>query len=149
MPLKHRQQVDDQSCTSACLAMLLNVPVMDVIGEFHIDWLKGQTDPIKYLTSKEVEFKALTPFTEFQGDGVYLTTVPSLNHEGTLHHILVVFKDSEMKIFDPNQGRPLKRYYVNNFAPKDSELEVHLKHYIYELRVDLPEEPKEELENGN
>lgn len=140
MPLKHIQQVDNQTCTSACLAMMLNEPIMTIISEFHMDWVNVKTDPVRYLKSKGVDVTPLTPFTKILGDGMYLTAVPSLNEEGTLHHVVVTFKDSEMKIFDPNQGRDGKKYYVNNLQQKKNELEVYFTHHIYELKLELPEE---------
>ena len=131
--IKHQTQPCPYSCTSACLAMMLNVHADQVKEDFHDAWLSGDTDPSKYLNDKKIEHIINTnPFDNLiYWDRLNLLTVPSLNLEGQLHHIIATSYDQKVKVFDPNEGRASKKHYV--WGEPQSEYEVTLSSWIVDL----------------
>lgn len=136
--LKLQQQPTGDTCVSACLAMILDLPVQQVIDEFHRDYCDDKITSAEYLQSKGVKVKihpAITRKRSFKG--LHLITVPSLNIEGALHQIIWdrrVGEDGPI-IFDPNEGKPGKRYYVNKWPEDMQEGEVNVSGRIFDLEV--------------
>ncbi|MBL1321551.1 MAG: hypothetical protein COA63_010900 [Methylophaga sp.] len=132
--ITHQQQPDAITCTSACLAMLTNIPVGTVVSEFHDAYFKHETEVSSYLESKGLKVERLfTHSVPIPGD-LYLITVPSLNKDAALHNIILDLRD-EYKLYDPNEGVDGKRYYIIWDEEIRSELEVVLSHYVVDLIV--------------
>lgn len=109
----HQMQPTDDTCASACLAMIINEPVEKVIEEFHKDFFCHETSPSEYLTQKLIRNRQLLAcdLNIFAGH-TYLTTVPSLNYPGLNHYILIQQRRDHYNVFDPNMGRAGKKYYI-------------------------------------
>lgn len=138
LEIKLVQQPTADSCTSACLSMLTGIPVNEVISDFHHRWKDPNDgyDPSSYLMEKGCPFiVSRDPFNNFLVWGrVYLLTVPSLNVEGGLHHIVVDVRGEEEKVFDPNEGKEGRRYYYGwSGATIKSPLAVKLHGWIVDL----------------
>lgn len=132
------QQPTDITCTSACLAMLTGKSIDLVIGESHEGWCNNSTDPVNYLLKYGINLIINTkPFKRTMEWGfVYLLTVPSLNVEGGLHHIVVDLTTENGTVLDPNRGRHGKEYYINWVDTPNSQLEVPLKSFTIDLVIE-------------
>lgn len=139
--MKLVNQPTSNTCTSACLAMITGMDVNIVISEFHDDWRLSKNDPKRYLETKGVkcEFNDGGAFNNcLSWDSVFLLTVPSLNLDGKLHHIVVDLRghgDVDVTVLDPNNGKDGKRYYIPwNCEPKNN-MEVALSSWVLDLEV--------------
>ena len=134
MKIQFVQQPTDETCTSSCLAMLIeNKTVMDVIEEFHEDYFAGKITPASYL--RKIGFKV----REFSGlertmifGCVYLLCVPSLNKEATFHSILLDVQDSAT-VYDPCTGVKGKKYYT--YDEYKDPLSAKLKGFIIDCEI--------------
>lgn len=134
IPLLHQMQPTNNSCTSACLAMITNRPVRKIMEEFHDKWQVFDTNPLKWLEANtRLKCKALDIYydTVFN-NAVYLATVPSLNIEGGLHHILFDTRGEHCVVYDPAMGRG--KYYGNTDL-NDDPLCVNLMCWTLDLEI--------------
>lgn len=125
--LKHQQQPTGNTCTSACLAMLLDEDVSGIVDEFHQAWRAGTESPATFLKKRGVDFLVHgDPYdNRLEWGKVFLLTVPSLNIIGGLHHIVIDLRD-EVKVLDPNKGKEWKKYYISwDAEPKKDEVRLH------------------------
>jgi len=102
--LVHQTQPTDRTCVQTCIAMALGVPVSEVIDRWGGEALNQQT-----LTSILTECKVVwnqMVFGTFIFDGWYFISVPSRNHPGGAHQILVRWSSSKgcISVLDPAQG---------------------------------------------
>lgn len=148
--LIHQMQPTSTSCTSACMAMLLNRPVEQVVEEFHDPWTKHETDPERYLEPFGIECKTFDGIwgTLAEPENLYLLTVPSLNKPGHLHHVLLDLRGDLPVVFDPNRGRireglgqaeyqwPVNYYIPWDETPKHS-CETKLTSWIIDAEIIL------------
>lgn len=114
-PLVHVTQPTGLTCTSACLAMITFKPVQDVVLEFDAAYNAHDTTPAEYLESLGYHPKRYytDSFNELEPGHIYLLTVPSVNLNGLLHHVVLDFRDElDPVVLDPSRGREGKRYYV-------------------------------------
>ncbi len=118
MSLNFVAQPTNNTCVSACIAMILNIPVNVVIDEFHEGYFnKAKLSIHDYLESKGrvtyTHFKAHTFLNEFEWGWAYIATVPSLGTLGTFHAIVIDCTEPEkgLIINDPNRF-PDKKHYV-------------------------------------
>ena len=136
MIIKHQQQPTSTSCASACIAMLLNVPVEDVIKKFHDKYKAGEMNIDHYLLNHGLTIEPLlSSYWQAQWDGIYLAAVPSLNIKANLHEIIIDTRNNDVKIYDPNMGKPSKCYYVNDDKEDKTEFEYGLISYILEFKI--------------
>lgn len=136
MEIKHQQQPTATSCASACIAMLLNVPVEDVIKKFHDQYKAGEINIDHYLLNHGLTVEPLlSTYWQTQWDNVYLLAVPSLNIKANLHSIILDTRHDAVKIFDPNMGKPNKNYYVLDEKENKTEFEYGLISYVAELKI--------------
>lgn len=121
--IQHVQQTDF-TCTCACVAMLANVTLEEVIAECatevekvgtipeQLDWLLQRFDitHIKYV-QQQMYYNRL-----------FLVAVPSLNLPGHLHHIIVDMREGQGKVkyYDPNEGYPGRKTYNLTDFPEDT-----------------------------
>lgn len=141
--MKFVMQPTSDTCTSACLAMLTGIEVQTVINEFHAGWksTENKINPSTYLAEKSVPHSACNdPFNNLlEWGSVYLLTVPSLNIDGGLHHIVVDLRNDAEIVLDPNKGREGRRYYIAWSDTPVSNLEVRLHAWLTDLEITLPE----------
>jgi hypothetical protein len=110
-----QQQPDSKTCVSTSIAMLLGIPVEQVIAEFHDEYMTDPSTMLRYIESKGLKPIPLYPHEASMGPGkVYLLGVPSLNYQGLLHCVLADFRN-QFTVYDPNMGRKDKLYYVNKY----------------------------------
>lgn len=108
--ITHQIQPNPYACNQTCLAMLLGVPVEEVLKVFPGDGMSTRElydalDRCRFLWNAFI-------FGTLVCDGVYLMTVPSLNFEGGGHTILVE-QAQRLIVYDPNRGREGKKFYSN------------------------------------
>jgi len=132
-------QPTDNTCTSACLSMITDKPIDEVIKEFHNDWQASLSNPSEYLKYCNIQHEVNTnPFNFIlEWGNIYLLTVPSLNIKGGLHHIVVDLTDiynNVGKVYDPNNGKDGKSYYVSWVQPQ-SELQYPLKSFNIDICI--------------
>lgn len=137
--ITHQQQPTSTSCVSACLAMLLDVPVQQVVDDFHDKYHAQEQLPHEYLAAKGLTTSPgkSTELALYPGK-LYLVAAPSLNIEANMHEIIVDFRDKEncMVILDPNQGKEGKKYYVYKPEAKLQENEVNLICWFIDYEIE-------------
>ncbi len=142
--MKFVMQPTSDTCTSACLSMLTGIDVGTVINEFHAGWKSSENkvNPSTYLTEKSIKHSVCSePFSNIlEWGSVYLLTVPSLNIDGGLHHIVVDLRNDTEVVLDPNKGREGRRYYIGWSQTASSSLEVKLHAWLTDLEINLCEE---------
>ena len=139
MKLVHQQQTKD-TCVSACLAMLLNIPLDQVVSEFHAGYMARDTEPEDFLRRHGVKVRdLLTSERGMVEGGLYILTVPSLHFPGKNHCILADARDG-FTLLDPQQGRPGSKYYVWKKDDELQENEVNLDGYCLDFDVTLEED---------
>ena len=133
--IKLVQQPTADTCTSACLSMITGINVNDVINDFHKKWKDQESNPSEFLSHEYVKHVVNKNVFDhhLEWGFVYLLTVPSLNIDGGLHHIIADLSGDLEVIFDPNQGKESKRYYVG-WSKKDLECnEINLKSWLVDI----------------
>jgi hypothetical protein len=133
--IKHQQQPTHNSCQSATIAMILDVPVQQVVDEFHHGYMEMDEEPHDYLASRGVNILFhMSSDRLVHWDKVYMLGVPSLNVEASTHSILM---DTRQEVngygvlYDPNKGREGKKYYTTDEAIVKSEpLAVMLQSFV-------------------
>lgn len=121
------QEPGTKHCSAACIATLLNIPLDEVLAvakAVGADADTGLTITQEFLIFQYlgyeynlVQVSAMTP--QLIPGRTYLITVPSLNHVGGHHRILVKAGDLEdptnpTKIHDPNRH---SKHYSEDFLP--------------------------------
>lgn len=146
MEIKFVQQPTLDTCTSACLSMITGIDVNEVIRDFHDEWKNHKTNPSEYLSHKSIQHvvnkDVFNHTLEF--GFAYLLTVPSLNIDGGLHHIILDLSGDLEKVYDPNKGRDGKRYYVGWSSENIGDLEIALHGWMLDITFST-----EGVSNGN
>lgn len=120
--IAHQQQPDSETCGQTCIAMLLGVPVADVISVFGGE---GMTRREMYHAMERCRFwwnALLFEYTCLHGH--YIAIVPSLNFEAEGHYVIILKDENGETVFDPNRGREGKRWYGE---PKDGGVRVKMR----------------------
>ena len=137
MEIIHQQQPTDDTCTSTCLAMLLNINVKTIIEEFHEDYKYLKQFPDDFLRKCGVIAEPLLPYYETKWEEVYIVAVPSLNTTGQLHNIILDYRNERIRVYDPNKGIACKRYYVEDDHKIASIYEHHITGLVLEYKIHL------------
>lgn len=136
-----QQQPDDKTCVSACLAMLLDVPVDQVVREFHDGYMARETAVDTFLGGFGIKaepcYSAKPAPVE---NGLYLVAVPSLNIPATTHQVIFDSRDLEdFHFYDPQRGRPDRRFYIWDPEIEPGEFRddgaVNLKCYAFDWLI--------------
>jgi len=108
----HQQQPTWYSCNQTVLAMLLGVPVEDVLRVFPTEGmitreLHAALDRCGFTWNAFV-------FGTLAAEGFYILAVPSLNLEAGGHSVLLEFRGTDQPsiCYDPNRGKDGKKYYT-------------------------------------
>ncbi len=115
MNIIHQQQPTSNTCESTCIAMLLNVPVEKVIKEFHDDYFNNEIDTWEYLEKNGLEAEILRGNSGLDTGHIYLCAVPCLNVKGKFHAVVCDWRENIWAVYDPNEGKKDKFYYVPNY----------------------------------
>lgn len=134
--IKLINQPTTNTCASACIAMLADMSINQVLNEFHNKYTSHQITLQGYLLSKGVQittpmFKPSFPAPLTQGR-VYILTVPSLNEQGMFHSIVVDTREGPAKIYDPCEGLVGMKFYQNSLSDL---LAVPLRSWIIEAYI--------------
>lgn len=138
------RQLDDETCMSACLTMVLCAMGLDktfkeVVEEFHENFSNGMDTPMNYLLRHGLIARSFCGLERYMLYGnIYILGVPSLNHVATMHSIVVDVRGT-MEVFDP-QMKKEKKYYVygedkNEKYWKTNTDAVALKHFVIDLEI--------------
>jgi len=125
--IKHVMQIDNQTCASACLAMLTGRDINRVVDEFDADYhnkaVRGPDhNPFKYLSEAGLKVHVSSPLDMALYYGrVYCLSVPSINFFAKNHLIVadmveptketVGQEDGGCYVLDPNDGREGVKVY--------------------------------------
>ncbi len=110
-PLTLRTQTLQNSCVSACIAMLADVDEQVVSSEFNEDYhMAPELTMYKMLAKYGIEAVPSSSYgsTMYWGQ-CYLVSVPSLNDSGGTHQIIVDLRfgaEALKSIYDPQEGNP-------------------------------------------
>lgn len=133
--IKHQQQSLANSCTSACLAMILDMPEAKVVEEFHEAYHDRDSCELDYLRKYGVEGSPVISTERYTYFGhVYTLGVPSLNLQAEMHSVVLDlrYKDN-CWLLDPNRGREGKKYYT--LEDEKGELSVKLRGFVQDVVI--------------
>lgn len=111
--IKLVNQIDDKTCVAACMAMIAGVSIERVlkitedIGEppFSEETSMIGLTQLKVLPRRQLENQILH-------GRIYIADVPSLNFLGTMHAVVLDFRDI-FEVYDPQNGREGKKFYTS------------------------------------
>ena len=112
MKIEHQQQPTGSTCMSACIAMVLGEPVSDIVSDFHKSYMAEKLDADEYLRARGIELEVLLTNAKIEAGYIYICSVPSLNLQARTHAILLDMREEYWSLYDPNQGKEGKLYYV-------------------------------------
>ena len=115
------------------MAMLTGADVSKVIAEFHEDFQAELIKPYHYLVAAGLQVVRYYADAPISRKGIYLLSVPSLNIDGMLHHVLLDFRADEPLLLDPAKGYGASRYYTLDDVPAHTT--VKLRSYVTDLLV--------------
>lgn len=136
--IKHQQQPDATSCVCTCIAMLINKPASDIIAEFHDDYMEGNVSVENYLALWNISaLPMLTTDWRKKDGGLYLVVAPSLNIKSLTHQLILDWRDVKAGpvVFDPNQGKTGKEYYVNKWPQDLLDGEYNLEGFSFDFEI--------------
>ena len=107
------QQQDDSTCGVACAAMVAGVPFETAMAKARL-FVKlnglGTREMGTLLRRLGVRFTRKL-FPELNRTVPHIVLVPSLNVPGGQHYVVVDLTNEFFEVFDPQRGRPGKKYY--------------------------------------
>lgn len=137
-PLVHQKQPTGNTCMSACLAMILDRPVQNVIDEFHDSFESFEMTIGDALHLNGVPFiagRGANQNITIYHDYVYVLVAPSLTSPGILHQILLDTRDGKLVVYDPLKGTG-KPYYTLDESD-ESEQAIKLVSWLVDYQVDV------------
>ena len=115
--------------------MLLNVPVQEIIDNFHADYMAQILSVDEYLALRKVKVTPMLSTSKLYYGELYLIAAPSLNETALMHQLIADYRGVDFTLYDPAKGNIGRRYYVPGVPT--SEAEETLKSFIVEFRIDL------------
>ena len=98
--LVHQFQPTPYTCVHACVAMVLGIPVQEVIDKVGLHHGMNQQDLLAVLNQYDV-MHAMTMFGAMW-TGWHLLTVPSLNVRGGTHKVVCHWEAGKYRVLDPS-----------------------------------------------
>ncbi|EIC84720.1 hypothetical protein [Serratia sp. M24T3] len=145
--ITHQQQPTYNTCMCACIAMVVGLPVQEVIDKWHEHFHAGKgewlDDALDYY-GKQYFYGHPRKATITNGF-IYFLTVPSLNIEAGMHQVLcLALEGNGVTIYDPAKGRENARYYVA--GKPHSANEVQIKSWLIDLilPIAMKEQPHDQ-----
>jgi len=128
--ITHQTQPTNNTCFSACLAMIKGDPASYVVSQIH-EWYFDSSELVstrQALDYLEIPFESFdtADLPHFQKDGVYLVAAPSLNSQGWMHQILCEVFDGQYVVLDPCNGLSADaKYYTATLAGDERQVKLH------------------------
>ena len=141
--LKQQIQPTSDTCMAACLAMILDEPVKEIIKKYHKKLMYHEIECNDVLDDYGLKYEKCYSLDQLEPkEGVFLLCVPSLNLEAINHQIVMEFTwdDNCFTIYDPNRKKMCKKYYEYGYR-KTTMWRKSLKGYCIDLFIS-----KEDLE---
>lgn len=136
-PLTHQMQPTFNSCMSACLAMLLDRPVEEVVASYHdlmAGWEMTMGDILSIEGIPHMMGKGINQTPTIFHDYVYVLCMPSLTCQGLLHQVLLDTRNEQTVMYDPLKGTG-KPYYTFDESDK-SPIAVKPVSWVVDYVVD-------------
>lgn len=134
----HQQQPTEDSCVSACIAMLTGMDVNEVVQKFHSLYLNSYMTPYEYLTDRQVCLERLYSDSNINESNIYMVAVPNLDQIARMHSVLVDRRDGKFVVYDPKKGCEGKRYYIGPDDTVEDEWQVCFRDFTPDYKVILP-----------
>lgn len=112
LTIEHQTQAVPNGCVAACLAMLLDRDVEEITAQFHRGYMGGAVEAHDFLREHGLNVRLCVSNEPMYWNKVYMISVPSLNRVATMHAVIIDMRGDTMRVLDPQQGVPGKRYYV-------------------------------------
>ena len=131
------QQQDDSTCGVACAAMVAGVPFETAMDKARAVVKKngmGSREMGELLRRLHVRFTRKI-FPDLCRTVPHIVVAPSLNVPGGMHYIVIDLSNEFFEVYDPQKGRPGKKYYRADHEP-DSENSIPLKSWAEIIRID-------------
>ena len=112
MNIEHVRQEDDSSCLLACIAMVAGVSFEE--AKRAVQECGGGTPVLVRVAMRALVRLNVLPTPQLGLDiyhgKTYIVSVPSLNHPGLMHSIVIDLSEGkrdawQVKVYDPNEGR--------------------------------------------
>lgn len=130
--MKLINQINDESCVHACLAMVTGADVGVLWARYPFPLTPKQE--LTVLIEGRAWPVAQPPFdNQFPLCGTYLVSVPSLNVPGVLHRLVVLVGQTEVICLDPQRGRDGRQFYSADSFSMSSQTPV--KSYCEVVRI--------------
>lgn len=128
--IQHQTQPTGNTCVCTCIAMLTGKPAQEVVDKWH-DLYYSHHEPLMDILEEEglrVECHYSAGSPRILPGKLYMLTVPSLNVEGSLHQVLVDWRDEAVGpvCLDPAKGLPDRKYYTLSEDEWDDVTEARL-----------------------
>jgi len=128
--LKHLTQPTPTTCVCTCVAMLLGKTAQEVVDKWH-DLYYHHQEPLMDILEEEglsVEYHYSAGSAKLLPGNLYMITVPSLNIEGSLHQVIVDWRDTAVGpvCLDPAKGLLDRKYYTLSEDEWDDVVEARL-----------------------
>lgn len=128
--LKHLTQPTQNTCVCTCVAMLLGKTAQEVIDKWHHAYYfqKEFLGDILEEEGLSVECHYSAGSAKLLPGNLYMITVPSLNIEGSLHQVIVDWRDAAVGpvCLDPAKGLSDRKYYTLSEDEWDDVVEARL-----------------------
>lgn len=135
MRIQHVQQPTNNSCVSACIAMVTGMPIEQVMEEFHDKYCTHEIDVYNYLVQKGFLVRIANSVDLIMENRLYIVHVASVNAPAVLHEIVVDTRNEDLVVYDPNDGKEGKEIYVSHTLKELAQHEHHLKSYGIDFEV--------------
>lgn len=100
----------DTTCVHTCLAMVLGIPIFDLIERFGDQALFDSSIYAVLVEHAIWPVSTIDHPNPIAYNGVYLLGVPSMHDPYSSHLTVVTVNDYGVQLFDPNKGRSDKIY---------------------------------------
>ncbi len=112
--LVHQTQPTSDTCVHACIGMLCGIPAIEVREKYSPHHQPILWDEVAGIL-KENKVESIRYASNWlPWNRVFMISVPSLNIAGRLHAVVIVSRDENMDIYDPNWGKKgMKSYGVD------------------------------------
>lgn len=122
--MKHVKQICADSCVSACMSMILNIPIEKIWQSFHEEYLNGDALPEDFMTDNGMPYRPCLTGERMPADGKhYMAVAPSLNIEGGMHCVVLEYagEPGMFNVLDPNDGRAGAKTYTTWTPPEPGQ----------------------------
>lgn len=147
--LHFQQQPDSHNCVTACIAMIVDRSVDELIEE--LDTLKSSI-PEGQVNNWDVEdrFAHAQFYSKFAAENivyfghrpreikqghVYMLTVPGINIPGNFHSVVLDWTDEHPVILDPSKGRRNGQAYYYVWGMPSDKIQIMLETWLVRFQI--------------